>query len=62
MTHMYSLIRPQGMEKNQKLINVGSMSIPEEARVKIFWYSVIHMSIPPIKGLCSKMAPGEVGM
>ena len=30
-----------------------------------FWvnyYSVIHISIPPIKELCSKMAPGEVGV
>ena len=26
---MYSLIRPQGLEKNPKLINVGPMSIPE---------------------------------
>ena len=25
-------------------------------------YSVIHISIPPIKELCSKMAPGEVGV
>ena len=25
-------------------------------------YSVIHISIPPIKGLCSKIAPGEVGV
>ena len=29
---MYSLIRPQGLEKNPKLINVGPTSIPE-ARV-----------------------------
>ena len=25
-------------------------------------YSVIHISIPPSKELCSKMAPGEVGV
>ena len=28
----------------------------------ISMYSVIHISIPPIKELCSKMAPGEVGV
>ena len=32
MTFMYSLIRPQGLEKNSKIINVGPTSIPE-ARV-----------------------------
>ena len=25
-------------------------------------YSVVHISIPPSKELCSKMAPGEVGV
>ena len=29
MTFMYSLIRPQGPEKNSKLMNVGPTSIPE---------------------------------
>jgi hypothetical protein len=32
MTFMYSLIRPESVEKNPKLINVGPTSIPE-ARV-----------------------------
>ena len=27
-----------------------------------WYYSVIHISIPPIKELCSKIAPGEVGV
>ena len=36
---MYSLIRPQGLEKNPKLINVGPTSIPE-ARV-----CDIHMEV-----------------
>ena len=27
-----------------------------------FFYSVIHISIHPSKELCSKMAPGEVGV
>ena len=30
--------------------------------VGLLIYSVIHISIPPIKELCSKIAPGEVGV
>ena len=32
------------------------------SRDKIASYSVIHNSIAPSKGLCSKMALGEVGL
>ena len=48
-----------------KVIFAGQNTTLAKYEIRIMQYllySVIHISIPPIKELCSKMAPGEVGV